>query len=154
LDALHIGDLLDSKGLAWKSYAEDYPGNCFLAGSGDYARKHEPFISFRSVQSNSLQCAKIVPATQFWTDAAANKLPAYSFYVPNQKNDGHDTGVGFADNWLKNTFGPMMSDPNVLKDTLFIVTFDEDSGNNVYTVFVGAAVKPGFLSNVTYTHYS
>lgn len=159
VDALHLGDLLDAKGKTWKAYAEDLPSaTCFLgATNANYARKHEPFISFKSVQNNPAQCNKIVPSGQFFTDLAANNLPTFSIYVPNQKNDGHDTGVAFADKWLQTTFGTIMSDPKVVQDTLFIVTFDEDnftSVNQIYTALVGAAVKASAKSNVHYTHYS
>jgi hypothetical protein len=158
INATHLGNLLDNNKLTWKAYAENYPGNCFLgSSSGDYVRKHVPFLSFMNVQSDSVQCDKIVAGTQFFTDLAANQLPTYSFYVPNLRNNGHDTNVAFADKWLANTFGPTLSKPTILKNTLFIITFDEDdlsAGNNIYTVFVGAAVKPGVNSNVLYNHYS
>lgn len=158
VDAKHLGDLFDAKGLSWKSYAENYPGNCYLGGSsGPYARKHEPFISFRTVQMNSAQCAKIVPAPQFFTDVTNNTLPTFSLYIPNLNNDGHDTGVAFADKWLNDTFGPLFNNPNVVKNTLFIVTFDEDDFtdvNQIYTAFVGAGVQAGAGSSVHYTHYN
>jgi hypothetical protein len=42
INATHLGDLLDAKGYSWKSYAEDYPGQCDLrAQVGNYVRKHE-----------------------------------------------------------------------------------------------------------------
>lgn len=38
-----IADLLESKGLTWKNYAEGYPGSCFTSSnSGRYVRKHGP----------------------------------------------------------------------------------------------------------------
>lgn len=159
LDALHVGDLFDSRNLTWKAYAENLPATgCFLGTTnGDYARRHEPFISFRTVQANPLQCAKIVPGTKFFTDLAENKLPSFSLYIPNNRNNGHDTTVQFADNWLKNTFGPVLNNATVLADTLFIITFDEDDdsgNNNIYGAFVGAGVKVGAVSNVRYTLYS
>lgn len=153
----NIADLLEAKGLTWKAYAEGWPGHCFLGEkSGSYYRKHVPFLSFQSVQSNPARCANIATGADFFTDLAAGKLPAYSFYVPDINNDGHNTNVAYASRWLKKTFGPVLSNPDVLKDTLFIITFDEGIGRNnvVYTAFVGAGVKPGTLSSVPYTHYS
>lgn len=158
INAKHLGDLLNAKGLSWKSYAEAYPGNCFKAAvSGTYYRKHEPFISFMNVQNTPSECAKIVPGAQFFTDVAANNLPTYSLYVPDINNDGHDTGLAYANNWLSTKFGSLLNNPSLLSNTLFIITFDEDDGstnNKIYTVFVGAGVKPGAASAVHYTHYS
>lgn len=159
VDARHLGDLLNSKGKTWKAYAEDLPTTpCFLgARSNDYARKHEPFISFRSVEGNPTECSKIVPASQFFTDLSNKQLPTFSLYIPNQKNDGHDTGVTFADAWLAKTFGKILKDEKVLKHTLFIITFDEDDyseNNKIYTAFVGAGVKKGASSNAHYNHYN
>ncbi|WP_419421351.1 alkaline phosphatase family protein (plasmid) [Legionella sp. D16C41] len=158
INAKHLGDLLNEKGLSWKAYAEAYPGNCFQgAVSGTYYRKHEPFISFVDVQNNASECAKIVSGQQFFSDLAADKLPTYSLYVPDINNDGHDTGIAFADNYFSKTFGPIFNNASVMDNTLFIITFDEDDGsaaNKIYTTFLGAGVKPGITSTIKYTHYS
>jgi phospholipase C len=158
LGETHIGDLLETAGKTWKSYAEGYPGGCFLkANSGDYARRHEPFLSFKNVTTNPARCKNIVNADQFKLDLKAQSLPNLSFYVPDVRNDGHDTGVAFADKWLSGFLTDISQVPKVLEDTLFIVTFDEGSGggdNRVVTIFYGAGVKPGATSDQHYHHYS
>ncbi|STX51094.1 Phospholipase C [Legionella busanensis] len=158
INAKHLGNLLNAKGLSWKSYAEAYPDNCFQGSkSGTYYRKHEPFINFINVQNSPDECAKIVPGEQFFSDLAADRLPTYSLYVPDINNDGHDTGIAFADKYFSKTFGPILNNANIMSNTLFIITFDEDdgsAGNKIYTTFVGAGVKPGATSTVKYTHYS
>lgn len=73
------------------------------------------------------------------------------------KNDGHDTSIQYSDKWLARTFSKVFTNKKVLKDTLFIITFDEDDymGNNrVYTAFIGDAVKAGYTSKQRYNHYS
>ncbi|WP_131782916.1 alkaline phosphatase family protein [Legionella gresilensis] len=158
INARHLGDLLNAKGLSWKSYAEAYPGNCFQGSkSGTYSHKHEPFISFINVQNNPDECAKIVPSHQFFSDLAADKLPTYSLYVPDINNGGHDTGIAFADKYFAKTFGPIFSNASIMNNTLFIITFDENdggAGNKIYTAFVGAGVKAGATSANKYSHYS
>lgn len=145
----HLGDLLKAKGKTWKVYAEGYPGNCFLgARSGSFARKHVPFLSYVSVQSTA-DCQNIVPGTQMARDLAAGTLPDFSLYVPDMNNDGHDTGVDFADRWYSATFGPLLADPR-FADVLLMTTFDESSlagGNHIYSALNGKMVVPG--SNVT-----
>jgi phospholipase C len=158
LDVRHLGDLLEAKGLSWKVYAEGYPGNCRLdARIGSYARKHVPFISFESVQEDPARCAKIVDASRLYDDLAAGALPDYSLFIPDMNNDGHDTGVEFADRWLGATFRPLLEDPRFMKDMLFVVTFDESrlgGGNRIYTAFYGDAVVAGSVSEYPWNHYS
>jgi hypothetical protein len=162
LDGRQIGDLLEAKGLQWKIYAEGFPGNCFLGvKKGDYVRKHAPFLSFRSVQSDPARCARVVDATQLGQDVQNGSLPNFSLYVPDLKHDGHDTGVAVADGWLAKTFGPLLDDPRFTKGLLLVVTFDEGehfallpSTNRVFTVLVGDAVAAGSISNAAYSHYS
>ena len=159
LDKPQIGDLLDAKGLKWKVYAEGYPGNCFLAATaGNYVRKHVPFLSFKNVQDAQARCARIVDATELESDLRNGTLPAYSLYIPDLKNDGHDTGVAYADRWLSATFGPLLEDPRFVHGMLFIVTFDEGrgvlGGNQVATFLIGDAVMPGAVGDASYNHYS
>jgi len=164
LDARHVGDLLNAKSLSWKLYAEGYPGGpgkCFLRDdSGNYARKHVPFLSFKDVQTDRSQCEKIVAAPQFDKDVSTGGLPAFALYVPDLQNDGHDTGVRFADDRLKAKFANLLTNPDFMKDTLFVVTFDEGAGrgahkrSHIATILLGDAVQPGAKSATPYTHYS
>lgn len=158
LDGQHIGDLLEAKGLTWKVYAEDYPGNCFLgATSGNYARKHIPFLSFKNVSTNKKRCANIVNANQFDSDVKSGNIPNYSFFVPNLKNDGHNAGVNFADHYLENKFGPLLKDSKFMNNMLFIITFDESqskSNSQIYTAVYGDSVIQGATSTNKYNHYS
>ena len=159
LSVRHIGDLLEEAGKTWKVYAENYPGHCFTgAFSADYARKHNPFISYQNIQNDPKRCAEhILDSAAFTHDVQAGTLPDYSLYVPDMKNDGHDTGAAFADQWLAKTFLPLLKDPHFTQDLLLILTFDEGSisgANLVYTVFLGDGVIPGSTSPVPLTHPS
>lgn len=147
LNIANIADLLESHGLTWKVYAEGFPGDCFTGQvKRRYARKHNPFISYVSIQKDPVRCANIVEASQFDTDAANGKLPNYVFYIPDVFNDGHDTGVEFADTWYRKKLTPYLSDRSFMKRTVIISTFDESGGggqNQIYTSIVGPDVKPG-----------
>jgi hypothetical protein len=156
LSESHVGDLLEKAGLDWKAYAEDYPGNCFLgAESGLYARKHVPFLSFTNVTKSASRCQKIVSASSFATDFQAGHLPAFSMYIPNLKNDGHDTNIDYAGKWLTAKFGNVFKSPASLQDTLFVVTFDENhkgSSNQIFTVLLGGSVTPGIRNGQALNH--
>jgi hypothetical protein len=118
-----------------------------------------PFLSFKDVEDDKARCARVVNASQLSKDVANRNLADYSLYVPDLNNDGHDTGVAYADRWLSGTFGPLLQDPRFTSGLLFIVTFDEDEhrllgGNRVLTIMVGEAVSPGTILDGEYSHYS
>lgn len=168
LKVRHIGDLLDAAHKSWKVYAEAYPGGkgkCFLGSySGTYARKHVPFLNYADVQKNPLSCAKVVNAEEFKKDVLSRSLPDFALYIPDLRNDAHNTDVRYADRWFQKTFGPLL--PQLSKDELLIITFDEDgsydaatknykkSANRVFTAFYGAGIRAGAVSKRRYDHYS
>lgn len=158
LDGKHIGDLLEEKGLDWRTYAEDFPGKCFLGTvSGDYARRHVPFLSFKNIQNSPTRCSKIVNFNSFETDWKENKLAAFNLVIPNNKSNGHDTNIETAAQWIKKHFEPHFNDSAFMKDTLVILTYDEGSyvlKNQIYTVLLGSSVTPGVTNNDRHTHYS
>jgi hypothetical protein len=163
IDVPHLGDLLEARHLAWKVYAENYPGGCYLGvasgsvSAGQYARKHVPFLDYANVQNDGARCARsIVDAGQLDRDVRDGTLPAFAMYIPNLRNDGHDTGVAFADAWLRQRFEPLLADPRFAAGTLFIVVFDEgrDGGPNVvYCSLSGAGIRGGSVSDDYYDHY-
>ena len=163
IDALHLGDLLERRGLTWKVYAEKYPGNCFLGelsgtvAEGQYVRRHVPFLSFRNVQQNFARCSEhIVNAAVLDGDIASGALPTFSFYVPDNLHNGHDSGPAEADAWLDGRFSPLLVDSRFMDDTLFIVTYDESLStidSRVTTLFVGTMVKRAVAPLDRYDHY-
>jgi phospholipase C len=93
IDRESIIDLLERKNISWKSYQQDYPGGCETKMRiGKYARKHNPFISFKNIQTNPERCAKIVNADELDEDIKNDTVPQYVFYTPNvsgsEKIDG------------------------------------------------------------------
>jgi hypothetical protein len=101
-----IADLLQAKGLTWKQYAEAFPGDCStVAFSGRepyssdplYARKHVPFMSFKSVTGNPQRCSNVVNANAF----DPRHLPNYAFYSPDMCHDGHDVCASDAASAIK-----------------------------------------------------
>jgi hypothetical protein len=182
-DAAHktIADSLTAAGLDFKNYAEELPeGNCpFRIDSqhaaqrktGDYVRRHVPFMSFEEVQQKWCDRVVRVDSTKgnsllgiddnrFVRDAKAG-LVAYSFYSPNMNNDGHNTNVGTAGDWVSKFLDKTFTE-KMRKRTLVIVTFDEsdrNSDNRIYTLFLGDMVKEASQQDPKvldrhYTHYN
>lgn len=98
-------------------------------------------------------------ANQFQVDLESESLPDFSLYIPNNHNNGHDTGVEFADRWLSRFFEPIFQEPKVRKDTVYVVTFDEvGTGTTkeefrVATLFFGDKIRSGAISNQDYDHF-
>jgi len=156
LDRPHIGNAL---GKRWRVYADDYPalpGKCNLVKqSGLYVRRHVPFLSFKDVQQGT--CSQITPFTRLADDIKNDAVPAFAMIVPNLKHDGHKPAtMKDANDWLNAQIAPLLKQPAFAKDTVFIVTFDEDDSmnaqnNRVFTVLWGDHVQHGARDEV-YDH--
>ncbi len=168
IKAATIVDRLEAKNLTWKSYAEDFPGGCYLgsgAGSGKltptaaprelYAKKHVPLLAFASIENDAARCGRVVNASHFMRDARAGKLPSYSFYTPNMFNDGHDTSLEASSKWLQGFMRALDATIAMHQRTLVVITWDEgpNRDNRVLTLLLGNVVNPGKYST-TLTHYS
>jgi len=154
----HIGRFV-----TWKTYAEDYPeGECYTdTRLAKYVRKHNPFISFVDVAKHE-PCGNIVPFPHFADDLRSGRLPQLSLIIPNLDHDAHDTPIRVADDWLTAQFEGLLKEKSLWKETLFVVTFDEDAklwifggdGNRVYIALWGDAVMPHtVVKDVSYDHY-
>ena len=176
-----IADRLIAASLDFKSYAEELPDepcpfridsqHAAQKKTGDYVRRHVPFMSFREVQEKWCDRVVRVDSTKgnsllgiddnvFVRDAKKG-LVAYSFYTPNMNNDGHNTNVGVAGDWVSKFLDKTFTE-KLRKGTLVIVTFDEsdhNADNRIFTLFLGDMVKeasqqdPKVLDRY-YTHYN
>ncbi|KAI7847736.1 phosphoesterase family-domain-containing protein [Circinella umbellata] len=162
IDRETIVDLLEKKDISWKSYNEDYPGGCNKEMDIDnYARKHNPFISFTNIQKDKKRCAKIVNAKQLDKDIENNEVPQYAFYTPDLNNDAHEKDMDYGAKWLKKFLEPRMKNSAFSKNTMFVITFDEDDyntdTNHIYTALIGPDWKNAPKTKKDknkYDHYS
>ena len=162
LSAVNIADRLEAAGITWGAYAEGLDTGCDTAARvGAYARKHEPFISFKSISGNKTRCSShIHPASQFASDLSNGNLPQYVFFTPDMNDDGHDTNTTYAGKWMNN-FMNKYNDFFQSTNTVVQLTFDEtetySAPNSVYSVILGGAVddnKVGTTDSANYNHYS
>ncbi|KAJ3040901.1 hypothetical protein HDV00_010361 [Rhizophlyctis rosea] len=157
---------LEAGQISWKAYMENYPGDCyngnnFPIGGRLYARKHNPFIMYPQIRANPTLCAKIVNETVYADDLKHNILPQYSYYVPNQNNDAHDTNTTFSGKWLNTCVNNLLDSPANKENLAVLIVFDENDDftnhdvSQVYAVLTGSAVehcpKP---DDTLYSHYS
>ncbi|HEY0480768.1 MAG TPA: alkaline phosphatase family protein [Kofleriaceae bacterium] len=167
----HLSTQITKAGLTWLSYQEGLnstTGTCPIAGSGNYAPKHDPFIFFRDVsgttpsKTNAFCAAHHKALTALATDLTNNTVAAYNFITPDLCHDMHSnscTGssdpVKQGDTWLSQNVPAILSYVNAHQGVLLIV-WDEPEGStgNVPLIVVGPHVKPNFVSTVQYSHGS
>lgn len=168
----NIGDLLNSKGLSWKEYAESMPSPCYLSDGGPldlelhglYAVRHDPFVYYSDISSSRDYCdSHVVPFENstigFLADLESGNLPNYSLVIPNLCDDGHDlcsvNRIQQTDNWLSNIIPKIISSKE-FNSTIVFITYDSgsSSSNQVINIIISPFVVPGSTSDAYYTHYS
>ena len=162
LDAPTLADQLEAAGRTWAVFAENVPPDCYRDataeggrdGPGEYARKHEPAISFRSIADDPARCARIRDFTAFRPDAAD-----FALIVPNLCHDMHDCSVSDGDAFLAGFLPQILDSPDWRAGGLLVVTFDEgdpDGGpeDRVATIVVSPDVPAGTRSTERHSHYS
>ena len=146
LDVPNIVDQLEAHGKSWKAYMQSYAlcdGNVLASSCGNqlYERKHNPFISYKDVQTNPARVANIVDFdTQFAADLASNNVPDFSWISPDQCHDMHGRGapasdpcsfaneqnlIATGDQFLQQTVGEIMASRAWNGNSVIFITWDE-----------------------------
>ncbi|KAG0633291.1 phosphoesterase family-domain-containing protein [Tuber brumale] len=156
-----VANLLEDKGISWGEYQEDMPYTGFTGNeyrnqqthANAYVRKHNPLVMFNSVADVPGRLERIKNLTLFWSDLEAKNLPQWV--------DGHDTSVTVAGAWTRSFLEPLLTNDYFMKDTLILVTFDENHTytrpNRVVGILLGGAVPEsvhGTTDSNYYDHYS
>ena len=155
VSARNLADTLAAAGKTWKLYAEGLPRAGFTgASSGRYAKKHAPFLYFRDVVGDRTRLALVVPLTTLRGDLQNDRLPDFSFVVPDLCNSMHDCSIRTGDAWLRTLLPPLLRQP---KTAVFVV-FDEGrtdlrQGGHVAALVLGTAVRRGSRFTAVTSHY-
>ena len=138
----NLGASLLSSGKTFVGYSESMPSDGYTGcTSGDYARKHNPWVNFTNVPASSNLRFSRFPTTY-------SSLPTVSFVVPNLCNDMHDCSIATGDTWVTNHLDGYVQWAKTHNSAL-LLTFDEDDSsqsNRIATVFVGQHVRVGSFS--------
>jgi hypothetical protein len=164
LASANVFDQIEAAGHSWHVYAQNYPGNCYtgtvatggvdgFGAAGEYARKHNPAISYTSISRNKVRCANITHLAGF-DPAAAD----FEMIVPNLINDMHSSSVAAGDAFLK-TFVPKITGSAAFAGSVLYITWDEGftstgGGGHIATIVVSSGMKPGFRYAGSASHYS
>jgi acid phosphatase len=156
-----VFDQLERAGRTWAVYAENVPSGCYAGatahdgpdGTGTYARKHEPAISFTAISGTPARCARITDLSHF--EPAAADL---SLIVPNLCHDMHDCSTAQGDAWLRSFVPRITSSPAFADNGLLVITFDEaeggDGSQHTVLLFAGPWVAAGTRVTARSDHYA
>jgi len=143
-----LGGQLTAKGIPWTAYMESMPSACFTGGgSGEYAKKHNPFVYFTDVLNNACT-THVLPypgASSMVQALNSANAPDFVWITPNLLNDMHDGTVQQGDAWLKANLAPVLTSSWFTKfKSTVIVTMDESnagSTNQIPMVVISNAAK-------------
>ncbi|KAF8342583.1 phosphoesterase family-domain-containing protein [Cantharellus anzutake] len=151
------------------AYLLNHASKNYNTGSGSYGyyvRKHNPLIIHDAISNKTSRARRIRNFNDFAADVSAGALPQWVLITPNMVNDGHDTTIDFAGEWLKYWLVPLLKNKNFnsghgADGTLIVLTFDENHSytvqNRIVTILLGSAVPmhlKGTVDDTFYTHYS
>jgi len=138
----NLGASLLASGRTFKGYSEDLPQNgsrdefgTNAKGKKSYARKHNPWVSFRYEPGNALATTSNLQFADFPTKPAQfATLPTVAFVVPGLKHDMHDgepaKSIRRGDTWLKKHLDAYYQWAKT-HNSLLIVTWDESDNQKV-----------------------
>ena len=142
-------DQLQVRQITWRAYMESMPSACYTgSSSGEYAKKHDPFMYFQSITQNASQCQNVVPFGSLAADLSSAHAPDFIWVTPNLCDDGHDCSTATADSWLATNLAPVLTSSWFRQDGIVIITWDEGSdasgccggaeGGHIATIVVAA----------------
>lgn len=167
-----VVDLLDTKGISWAGYFEGIPGPGYMgfgsigktstpSGAWDYVRKHNPFVSYDSINLNGTRLAKLLSFEDFKRDLKAGTVPQFVMMSPDMLNDGHNTTLGYATKWAHDFLMPLLLDDVFAEKTIIQLTYDETEDysqpNRIVSLLLGNAIpdgQKGSQDDTFYTHFS
>ncbi len=154
----NFGSNLIAAGFTFVGYSEDLPSaGSNATSSGQYARKHNPWVNWQGSGVNGIPPAANQHLTALPTDFS--RLPALCFIIPNMNNDMHNGSdpntITTADNWLKSKLDGYIQWAKT-HNSLFILTWDEDDNtptNQIATLLIGEKVQAGTYTQIL-NHYN
>jgi acid phosphatase len=144
----NVGAELLAAGKTFDGYSESMPSNGYTGcSSGEYARKHNPWVNFTNVPATSNLVYTGFPSSP----------PTLAIVVPNLCHDMHDCSTKTGDDWLRANL-PAILAYDQSYNGLLVLTWDEaDPDNNgtnqIATLLIGPMVKAGKYGQKI-THYS
>jgi phosphatidylinositol-3-phosphatase len=164
VNASNLPDQIEAGGRTWRAYMEGMPSPCFVGDAYPYMQKHDPFIYFDDIRTNSTRCsAGVVPFSQFTSDLNGGSVPNFVWITPDMCHDMHDCSINQGDAWLQSVVPTILQSAAWQQGGALFITWDEGTtsagccgaaGGQVATLVVSPNVTAGLLSSTAETHYS
>jgi hypothetical protein len=143
-------------GVSWKAYIEDMPSVCYAGTtpSGNYAKKHNPFVYYTDIVSTSL-CTNVVPFTLFSADLSGSSPPNFMWVTPNLVHDMHLTAstgttalqLAAGDAWLNTQITFIQGTSWYVNGGTIVVTWDEGTTGFGFNGSAGGHIPTILISN-------
>lgn len=145
----NVASELIAAGDSFTGYSESMPKDGYTGcNSGEYARKHSPWVDFTNVPASDNLVYHGFPASP----------PSLAWITPNLCNDMHDCRIAHGDKWLSQNLPPIIN-WDQQHGGLLIVTFDEASPdlngkNHIATILIGPMITAGSVNKQNLNHYA
>ncbi len=130
--APNLVDQLEAHGKTWKAYMQSMFAhgntNKLTTSVGDYARKHNPFVSYADIQQNPDRMANVVDFSRFATDLTNKTVPDFVWISPDACHDMHGHTANKPNDPCSNEQGVIQ-----LGDTFLHTTVDEVTHSSAWT---------------------
>ena len=161
----HLITLLNNAGISWKAYQEGISdGTCPLSDNYPYSPRHNAFVYFNDVTSNSAYCtAHERSYSDLAGDLANNTVARYNFITPNLCDDMHNScsptndAIKQGDSWLQTNLPAILSSQAYKNGGAVFITWDEGEGSDgpIGMIVLSPAAKGhGYHNAIRYTHSS
>ena len=163
----HLATYLTRAKVSWKSYREDLPGNgtiCPLSDPGaPYSADHNAPVYFDDFTGPTC-IAHERPLTELTTDLGRDRVPRYSFIVPNDYHQGEkpipggsSDLIGNADSFLQSLIPKIQATAAYRRDGAILVLWDEGAAccdNPSGLIAISRFAKQGYADQTAYSHPS
>src|SRR4051794_3786425 len=161
-NAPNLADQLERERRGWKAYMEGLPRPCARpAGSGRYAKRHDPLAYDEAIARDPTRCRRRVPLARLAGDVRGDRLPDFAFIAPDLCHDTHDCPMATGDRFLARLVPGLI--PALGPHGFLVITYDEGAsdaaccgdpgGGRIATVVVGPDVRAGAVMSRPIDHY-
>jgi phospholipase C len=113
-----LADSLEAAHTSWKYYAPS---------KGEYGYQFSTFDAIRHIRKSPLWNQKVVPDSQFASDALNGRLPAVSWLVTGDSNEHPPNSTCAGENWTVRQLNAIMQGPD-WSSTVVFLTWDDFGG--------------------------
>src|SRR3989441_9478225 len=110
----NLADQVEAHQRTWKAYMEGLPAACFLgSSSGEYAKKHNPFVYYTDIATNPARCRRVVPLAEIHTDLSRGTVPDPGWVTPGICHSMPDCETSEGDRWLATIVPKVLRAPDL-----------------------------------------